>query len=68
MTGQLALGVLILVILIQQANVEDTFKTLLKADAKYVLFGSLLIVAASTMIALSFYSILSTLRYKVGLS
>ncbi|MEM4610932.1 MAG: lysylphosphatidylglycerol synthase transmembrane domain-containing protein [Thermoproteota archaeon] len=67
-TGQLALGVLILVILIQQADVEDTFKTLLKADAKYVLFGSLLIVAASTMIALSFYSILSTLRYKVGLS
>ncbi len=65
---QLALGVLILVILLQQANVEETFKALLKADAKYVLVGSLLIVAASTMIALSFYFILSSLRYKAGLS
>ncbi|MEM3466646.1 MAG: lysylphosphatidylglycerol synthase domain-containing protein, partial [Candidatus Jordarchaeales archaeon] len=65
---QLALGILILVILLQQANVEETFKALLKADVKYVLFGSFLIVAASTMIALSFYFIISSLRYKAGLS
>ncbi|MGB9717241.1 MAG: lysylphosphatidylglycerol synthase transmembrane domain-containing protein [Thermoproteota archaeon] len=65
---QLALGLLILIILLQQANVEETFKTLLYADAKYVLAGSLLILAASTMIALSFYFILSSLKYKAGLS
>jgi uncharacterized membrane protein YbhN (UPF0104 family) len=65
---QLALGLLILIILLQQANVEETFKSLLYADAKYVLAGSLLILAASTMIALSFYFILSSLKYKAGLS
>ncbi len=65
---QLALGLLILIILLQQANIEETFKALLYADAKYVLAGSLLILAASTMIALSFYFILSSLKYKAGLS
>ncbi|MEM2930289.1 MAG: lysylphosphatidylglycerol synthase transmembrane domain-containing protein [Thermoproteota archaeon] len=65
---QLALGLLILIILLQQANVEETFRALLYADAKHVLAGSLLIVAASTMIALSFYFILSSLKYKAGLS
>ncbi|NHV98471.1 MAG: flippase-like domain-containing protein [Thaumarchaeota archaeon] len=64
---QLAIGLLILVILLQQANFEETFKTLLYADAKYVLAGSLLILAASTMIALSFYFILSSLKHKAGL-
>ncbi|MBO3840804.1 MAG: flippase-like domain-containing protein [Candidatus Brockarchaeota archaeon] len=65
---QLALGLLILIILLQQANFEETFKALLKADTKYVIIGSSLIIAASTMIALSFFFILSSLKYKASLS
>jgi len=66
--GQLALGLLILTILLHQANVGETLKILIYADAKYVLAASFLVVAASTMIALSFYFILTSLKYKVGLS
>ena len=46
---------------------SETLRVLLYADAKYVLVAALLIVAASTMIALSFYFILSSLKYKVRL-
>lgn len=66
--AQLALGLLILTILLQQANLEETLKVLLHADAKYVLAASLSIVTASMMIALSFYFILKSLKYRVGLS
>jgi len=66
--SQLALGLLILAILLQQADLEATFQVLLYADARYVLAASSLVVAASTMIALSFYIILISLKYKVGLS
>lgn len=66
--GQFALGLLILVILLRQANISEIFEILSYADAKYVLIASLLILSASMTISLSFYFILSSLRYRVRLS
>jgi uncharacterized protein (TIRG00374 family) len=63
---QFILGVLIVFILLQQADPAKTIEILLKADLKYVTIASLLIVVASIMIALSFFSILASLKYKVG--
>ncbi|MGQ9596938.1 MAG: lysylphosphatidylglycerol synthase transmembrane domain-containing protein [Thermoproteota archaeon] len=61
--SQFALGLFILIILLHQANTAETFKVLFEVDVKYVFIASLLIVAASTTIALSFYFILLSLKY-----
>ncbi|MEM2940598.1 MAG: lysylphosphatidylglycerol synthase transmembrane domain-containing protein [Thermoproteota archaeon] len=65
---QFILGVLIIIILLHQANMSETIGVLLKTDMRYVVIGSLLIVTASMMIALSFYFILTVLKYRVSFS
>lgn len=66
--GQFILGVLIIIILLHQANMAETFGVLLKAYLRYVAIASFLIVIASMMIALSFYFILTSLKYRVSFS
>ncbi|MBO3839943.1 MAG: lysylphosphatidylglycerol synthase transmembrane domain-containing protein [Thermoproteota archaeon] len=63
---QLLLGIVIIVILLQQADTERVLEIMSKADLKYVIIASLLIIAASMMIASSFFFIMSSLKYKVG--
>jgi len=63
---QLLLGIVIIVILLQQADTKRVFEIISRADLKYVIVASLLIVAASMMIASSFFFIMSSLKYKVG--
>ncbi|MEM1548372.1 MAG: lysylphosphatidylglycerol synthase transmembrane domain-containing protein [Thermoproteota archaeon] len=63
---QLLLGIVIIVILLQQADTERVLEIMSKADLKYVIIASLLIIVASMMIASSFFFIMSSLKYKVG--
>lgn len=65
---QFILGVLIIILLLHQANMAETFEVLLKAELKHVVIASFLIVTASMMIALSFYFILTFLKYRVSFS
>jgi len=65
---QFILGVIIIIILLHQANMPETIGALIKADIRYVVTGSLLIITASMMIALSFYFILTVLKYRVSFS
>ncbi|MEM2350930.1 MAG: lysylphosphatidylglycerol synthase transmembrane domain-containing protein [Thermoproteota archaeon] len=64
---QLTIGMVIIAILLYQADVSSTFKILLKADLRLVIAASFLIIAASMMIALSFFFIMSSLKYRVSL-
>jgi uncharacterized protein (TIRG00374 family) len=54
--------------LLNQANAAETLGVLLRTDLKYALVASFLIIAASMMIALSFYFILVSLKYDVSFS
>lgn len=63
---QLFLGIVIIIILLQQADTARVLEIMSKADLKYVVIASLLIIVASMMIALSFFLIMSSLKYKVG--
>lgn len=63
---QLLLGIVIVIILLQQADAARVLEIMSKTDLKYVIIASLLIIAASMMIALSFFFIMSSLKYKVG--
>lgn len=63
---QFLIGIVIIIILLQQADFEKTIGILLKSDIKHVVIASIFILLASTMIVLSFFSILSSLNYKAS--
>ncbi|MEM3145222.1 MAG: lysylphosphatidylglycerol synthase transmembrane domain-containing protein [Thermoproteota archaeon] len=63
---QFLIGIVIILILLQQADIEKTIGILLKSEIKHVVIASILIFAASLMIVLSFYLILSSLKYKAS--
>lgn len=57
-----------MILLLHQANMTETFEVLLKAELKYVVIATFLIIMASMMIALSFYFILTFLKYRASFS
>lgn len=63
---QLVLGIVIIAVLLHQADVASTFEILLKTDLRFVAAASFLVILASMMIALSFFFIMSSLKYRVG--
>ncbi|MGQ9479629.1 MAG: lysylphosphatidylglycerol synthase transmembrane domain-containing protein [Thermoproteota archaeon] len=64
---QFILGIVIVAILIYQADPSETYRVLLSADLKYIFIASLFIVSASMIIAFSFYLVLLYLNYKANL-
>ncbi|MDW8034785.1 MAG: lysylphosphatidylglycerol synthase domain-containing protein, partial [Nitrososphaerota archaeon] len=63
---QFLVGIVIIIILFQQANFEKIIEILLKSNLMHIMIALILILTASTMIALSFFIILFSLNYKVN--
>lgn len=64
--AQLSVGILILVILLEFSGASQTYKVLFTADPVFIFSASLAIFSASMLIALSFYTVLLSLGFRMN--